>query len=813
MAGRSHSKDAGFWRPGLSARAFGGIKHVVAAVGTGREGIPATERCRVPVVPLRDAVYFPGLINALHVVRPHSKLALEAALGASRRLVCVLQRDSQVEEASPDDLCRVGTLCEVLNATRLPDGTYRVALRGLARGRVPRAARRSGFFWSSFEEAAEPTCDESRAEALAREVLEGFSRLAEEGRRIPPESVAAAAVQESPVKLGWVVAHHLPLRPAEKQSVLEGEAVEERLETLLRLIVREQSVLDCRTQIRQAVHREVAEHQRETLLREQLRAIQEQIRQIEGRKDPIEELREAFESPEFPEQVRRRARAEIDRLEHSGAFSPEGASVLGYLEWLREMPWKRFAERTLDPERVRRVLDECHFGLWQVKRRVMEQLAVLSLRPDAPGPVLCFVGPPGVGKTSLAKAVAEALGRPFVSVSLGGVRDDAEIRGHRRTYVGSMPGRIVQGIRQAGVCNPVVLLDEIDKIGSDGRGDPTGALLEVLDPSQNKAFRDLYLDLPLDLSRAFFIATANTLERVPRALWDRLEPVEFDSYTPEERMEMARSHLIPEAMAAAGLTPADVDWTEGGLQAAVLDFVPEPGVRALSRRLAALCRLAALNKVEGRGPFRVDEAAVHAGCGEQAEPARHRPQRDLVGVANALVVSESGGAVLPIEVSLVEPSGPAWELVLTGNLGAVMRESAQTALTYVRSIRRELGVPLPLGQDVHVHAPEGAIPKDGPSAGLAIVAALVSAWTGRPVDCRVALTGEVTLRGRVLPVGGLREKLLAVQRAGLRAAVVPEANRADAARLPESLRRAIEIRFVSGATEALEAVLGPWAES
>ena len=767
----------------------------------------------MPVVPLRDAVYFPGLINALHVVRPHSKLALEAALGASRRLVCVLQRDSQVEEPSPDDLCRVGTLCEVLNATRLPDGTYRVALRGLARGRVPRAARRSGFFWSSFEEAAEPTCDESRAEALAREVLEGFSRLAEEGRRIPPESVAAAAVQESPVKLGWVVAHHLPLRPAEKQSVLEGEAVEERLETLLRLIVREQRVLDCRTQIRQAVHREVAEHQRETLLREQLRAIQEQIRQIEGRKDPIEELREAFESPEFPEQVRRRARAEIDRLEHSGAFSPEGASVLGYLEWLREMPWKRFAERTLDPERVRRVLDERHFGLWQVKRRVMEQLAVLSLRPDAPGPVLCFVGPPGVGKTSLAKAVAEALGRPFVSVSLGGVRDDAEIRGHRRTYVGSMPGRIVQGIRQAGVCNPVVLLDEIDKIGSDGRGDPTGALLEVLDPSQNKAFRDLYLDLPLDLSRAFFIATANTLERVPRALWDRLEPVEFDSYTPEERMEMARSHLIPEAMAAAGLTPADVDWTEGGLRAAVLDFVPEPGVRALSRRLAALCRLAALNKVEGRGPFRVDEAAVRAGCGEQAEPARHRPERDLVGVANALVVSESGGAVLPIEVSLVEPSGPAWELVLTGNLGAVMRESAQTALTYVRSIRRELGVPLPLGQDVHVHAPEGAIPKDGPSAGLAIVAALVSAWTGRPVDCRVALTGEVTLRGRVLPVGGLREKLLAVQRAGLGAAVVPEANRADAARLPESLRRAIEIRFVSDATEALEAVLGPWAES
>lgn len=714
-----------------------------------------------------------------------------------------------MEEPSPEDLCRLGTLCQVLNATRLPDGSYRVALRGLARGTVRRATRRSGSLWSSFEQAPEPAYDEARTEALAREVLEAFSRLAEEGRRIPPESVAAAAVQESPVQLGWVVAHHLPLRPAEKQRVLESDTVEERLEVLLRLLVREQSVLECRSQIRQAVHREVAEHQRETLLREQLRAIQEQLRQIEGRKDPIEELREAFEGPGYPEPVRQRALAELARLEHSGAFTPEGASVLGYLEWLREMPWRRFAERPLDPERVRRVLDERHFGLGQVKRRVLEQLAVLSLRQDAPGPVLCFVGPPGVGKTSLAKAVAEALGRPFVPVSLGGVRDDAEIRGHRRTYVGSMPGRIVQGIRQAGVCNPVVLLDEIDKIGADGRGDPTGALLEALDPSQNRAFRDLYLDLPLDLSRTFFIATANTLERVPRALWDRLEPVEFDSYTPEERMAMARSHLIPEATVAAGLAPDDVVWTEGGLRSVVLDFAPEPGVRSLSRRLASLCRLAALHKVEGRGPFRVDEAAVLAGCGVQAEPARYRTDRDLVGVANALVVSDAGGAVLPIEVSLVEPSGPAWELVLTGNLGAVMRESAQTALTYVRSIRRDLGVSQPLGQDVHVHAPEGAIPKDGPSAGLAIVAALVSAWTGRPVDCRVALTGEVTLRGRVLPVGGLREKLLAVQRAGLRAAVVPEANRAEAARLPESLRQAIEILFVSDATEALEAVLGP----
>ncbi len=760
------------------------------------------------VVPLRDAVYFPGLINALHVVRPQSKLGLEAALGTSRRVACVLQRDPQVEEPAPNDLCRVGTLCEILSATRLPDGSYRVALRGLGRGRVVRVGRRSGCFWSAFEQYPEPTFDEARAEALAREVLEGFSRLADEGRRIPPESVAAAAVQESPVKLGWVVAHHLPLRAPEKQSVLEADGVEERLEALLRLIAREQSVLECRTRIRQAVQREVAEHQREALLREQLRAIQEQIREIQGAKDPIEELREAFENPELPDQVRRRAQAEIARLEHSGPFSPEGASVLAYLEWLRDTPWRRFAERQLDPERVRRVLDERHFGLGQVKRRVMEQLAVLSLRPDAPGPVLCFVGPPGVGKTSLAQAVAEALGRPFVSVSLGGVRDDAEIRGHRRTYVGSMPGRIVQGIRQAGVCNPVVLLDEIDKIGSDGRGDPAGALLEVLDPSQNRAFRDLYLDLPLDLSRAFFIATANTLERVPRALWDRLEPVEFQSYTPEERMEMARSHLIPKVMGASGLEPEDIVWTDEGLRSAVLEFAPEPGVRALSRRLAALCRLAALYKLEGRGPFRVDEAAVRAGCGEQTEPERHRADRDLVGVANALVVSELGGAVLPIEVSLVEPSGPAWELVLTGNLGAIMRESALTALTYVRSIRGELGVPTPLGQDVHVHAPEGAIPKDGPSAGLAIVAALASAWTGKPVDGRVALTGEVTLRGRVLPVGGLREKLLAVQRAGLRAAVVPEANRSEVHRLPNSLLQAIEIRFVSDAKEALQAVLG-----
>ncbi len=767
----------------------------------------------MPIVPLRDAVYFPGLINALHVVRPPSRAALEAALGSGRRLACVLQRDPQKDEPAFGDLCPVGTLCEVLSATRLPDGSYRVALRGIARGRIHRAAKRAASIWCGFETLQDDGLDEPKIEALSREVLERFSQLAEEGRRIPPESVAAASVQENPAKLCWVVTHHLPLRPADKQSVLEADAIEDRLETVLRLIVREQSVLECRTRIVQTVNREVAEHQREVLLREQLRAIQDQLRQIEGRKDPLEELREAFQDPSFPEAVRRRAEEEIARLQLSGSFTPEGASIVGYLEWLRELPWSRAAERNVSPERVRRVLDQRHFGLQKVKRRVMEQLAVQLLRPDAPGPVLCFVGPPGVGKTSLARAVAEALDRPFVAVSLGGVRDDAEIRGHRRTYVGSMPGRIIQGIRHAGVRNPVILLDELDKLGVDGRGDPAGALLEVLDPSQNRAFRDLYLDLAFDLSRAFFIATANSLERVPRALWDRLEAVEFESYTPEERMEMARSHLIPEAMAAAGLEAGDIRWTEEAVRSAVLDFPPEPGVRALSRRLAAVCRLAALHKVEGRGPLTVDAEVVRCCSGEQAEPRTFRGERDLVGAANALVVSEAGGAVLPIEVALVEPSGNGWELVLTGNLGVVMQESAQTAMTFVRSIRKQLGVPSPLCQDVHIHAPEGAVPKDGPSAGLAIAAALASAWTGRPLSSEVALTGEVTLRGRVLAVGGLREKLLAVQRAGLKVAVVPEANRQETRGLPESLLRAVKIRFVSHALEALEIAFADRRES
>ncbi|MCX7800277.1 MAG: endopeptidase La [Fimbriimonadales bacterium] len=767
----------------------------------------ATERRRYPVVPVRDAVYFPGLIHALHVARSASRQSLERALEAGRRIVCVLQRNPSVEDPEPEDLSPIGTLCELLSATRLPDGTYRVALRGLARGRIGRPARRHAGWTAEFVALPDPIAATEREEALAREVLEGFSRLVEEGGRIPPESLAAASVQECPSRLGWVVAHHLPLKAIEKQAVLESESLSERLEAVLRLILREQRVLACRSEIWDSIRKEATESQREAMLREQLRAVQEQLRRIDGRLDPLEELRRSFADEAYPEAVRRRAEEELARLERTGAFTPEGSASIGYLEWLRALPWTRKAPAPPSLPQVRATLDARHYGLERPKRRVIEQLAVLRLRPDAQGPVLCFVGPPGVGKTSLARAVAEAMGRPFVSVALGGVRDDAEIRGHRRTYVGAMPGRIVQGLRNAGVRNPVVLLDELDKLGLDGRGDPAGALLEVLDPAQNGAFLDLYVDLPIDLSGAFFIVTANHVENLPRALRDRLEPVEFESYTPEERLAMARSHLVPKALAEAGLSPDAASWSEEAIRCAVEEFEPEPGVRSLYRRIAAVCRWAALQLVETGRTSRIGRREVLQVVGAEEDPLQRSWQGDLVGVANALVVSELGGAVLPIEVALVEASGASPSLSLTGNLGSIMRESAQTAFTYVRSIRGRLGIAHPLQMDVHVHAQEGGVPKDGPSAGLAIAVALASAWTGRQVPADTAWTGELTLRGRVLPVGGLREKLLAVQRAGLRRAVVPEGNRAQVERLPESLLAALEIVCVSDASQAIKLLL------
>lgn len=773
------------------------------------KAILATEGRRLPVVPARDAVYFPGLIHALHVARSGSRQSLECALEAGRKIVCVLQKNPAVDAPEPKDWSLVGTLCELLSATRLADGTYRVALRGLQRGKLERPARRNAGWTAGFVPISDDTENSLRVEALAREVLEGFSKLAEEGGRIPPESVAAASVQECPNRLVWVVAHHLPVKPAEKQAVLELESLSERLEAVLGLIIKEQRVLACRSEIWESIRRETLENQREALLREQLRAVQEQLRRIEGRVDPLEELRRAFEDSSYPVMVRRRAEEELARLERAGAHSPDGSSSLSYLQWLRSLPWTRRATELPSLSQVRATLDSRHFGLERPKQRVIEQLAVMSLRPEAQGPVLCFVGPPGVGKTSLARAVAEAIRRPFVSVPLGGVRDDAEIRGHRRTYVGAMPGRIVQGLRSAGVCNPVVLLDEIDKLGVDGRGDPAGALLEALDPTQNRSFLDLYIDLPIDLSGAFFIVTANHLQDLPRALRDRLEPVEFESYTPEEHLAMVRSHLLPKASAEAGLPQDAPPWTEEAIRTVVQEFEPEPGVRSLYRRISAVCRWSALRLVEHGESIRIGRSEVLKVLGGEAEQIERSWNRDLVGVANALVVSELGGSVLPIEVALVEGKRDAPSLVLTGNLGSVMRESAQTAFTYVRSIRSELGISEPLAEDVHVHAQEGAVPKDGPSAGLAIAAALASAWTGRSVPAGTAWTGELTVRGRVLPVGGLREKLLAVQRAGLRRVVVPEANRMQVERLPASLVSAMEIVFVRDARAALSLFLEP----
>jgi len=749
------------------------------------------------------------MIHTLHVAREGSRRAVRTALNEARPVFVVSQRDQTVEEPSPGDLFRIGTLCEALQAVPLPDGSLRIALRGLKRAEAVRYHRRAGVIQATCEPVEEAGAgDAVETEALMRACVDAFSDLLERGKKIPAEAIETVVHQESPGALSDAIAHHLLIRPAQKQQLLEQVDVGQRLREVFEYLRREQKLLLVQSEISERVDREFADAQREFFLREQLRTIQSELETLGDAPSEVRALMERIEAAGLTEPARLKALHELGRLERSAPHSPEAMVIRGYIDWMAALPWSQLSPDRLDVRFARQILDEAHFGLQQVKERILDYLAVRQLSRSLRGPILCFVGPPGVGKTSVGRSIAEALGREFVRISLGGLRDEAEIRGHRRTYVGALPGRIIQNLRACGTRNPVMVLDEIDKLASDFRGDPSAALLEALDPAQNERFTDHFLETPFDLSAVLFIATANMAEDIPHALRDRMEIVRFSSYTDEERLKIAERFVLPRQRAAHGLGSEQLSIGKSALRTMAQDYTREAGVRELERTIETVCRKAARRIAEGKSKrVRVTERSLGNLLGTPLHPGSMRSLRNEVGSANALVVTIYGGETIPIEVLLLEPTHGGGSLRLTGNLGEVMRESAEAALSFVRSLGKSLAHDFNLERDIHIHVPDNAVPKEGPSAGLTIVAALASAIAERAIPDDLALTGEITLRGKVLAVGGIREKLVAAQRAGIQTVIIPAANRQDLRDVPKSTLVKLKVVPVETADEALRLVL------
>jgi ATP-dependent Lon protease len=761
----------------------------------------------VPVLPLREMVVFPYMVIPLFVARPRSVAAVEEALAGDRLVCLVAQRDSEVEDPGPEDVHRVGTAAMVLRVLRMADGRVKALVQGMSRVRVDSFVEqeRCTFARISGMEGELPGGWCVEAEALVRTVRGRVEELLPL-KNLPPEVLSVTLSVNEPGQLADLVTSHLKLRVAEAQEVLEIEDPLARLRKVDALLRRELDVTTVQAEIQSQAHDEMTRSQREHFLREQLRAIQAELGEVDGRSDEVDEYRAKIEEAGMSEEALGEAQRQLRRLERMHPDGPEAHVVRTYLDWIVELPWARSSPDRIDLAAAKTILDEDHAHLRDIKDRILECLGVRKLRGDSRGPILCFVGPPGVGKTSLGRSIARAMGREFVRVSLGGVRDEAEMRGHRRTYVGALPGRIVQGLKQAGTNNPVFMLDEIDKLGADYRGDPSSALLEVLDPEQNHRFSDHYLNVPFDLSKVLFIATANVLETIPGPLRDRMEVIRIPGYTPEEKVEIARSFLIPHQVQEHGLPGDRILWSLAAVQGLVTDYTREAGVRDLERRIAAICRKSARRAAEGDlRNARVDRRALVRWLGPPPYLAEAPQRVGEVGLANGLAWTESGGEVLTIEATLTRGEG----LVLTGQLGEVMKESGAAALTWARGQGARLGYDEATfaRHEVHVHVPAGAIPKDGPSAGIAIAAAIVSLALRASVRPDVAMTGEVTLRGRVLPVGGVREKALAALRAGIPRVVLPRKNLQDLRDIPKDLKRRIEFIPVDHMDEVLEAAL------
>lgn len=761
-----------------------------------------------PLLPLRGYVIFPYTILNLDVGRDKSIAALEQAMLDDGQIMLAAQKDVQQEEPKPDGIYQMGTIAHVKQLIKLPGGTVRVLVEGLTRALIQSYEEVQGYYRVRVIPVHEPAAANNvQEEALMRALLQAFEEYAKLSKKVPADTLETVNSIAEPGRLADVIAAHFTLSATDKQKILESVDPAERLEKMCNIVTRELEVLELERKIVLQVRKQMERNQKEYYLREQLKAIQKELGQKDERATEAGELRDKLLELDLPERVREKAEKEIDRLEKIPPGVAEGVVVRNYLDWLLALPWKEASTDRLDVKLAEQILDEDHYGLTKVKERIVEFLAVRQLATTVKGPIICLVGPPGVGKTSLARSVARALDRKFARISLGGVRDEAEIRGHRRTYVGAMPGRIIQAMRQVGTRNPVFLLDEIDKMSTDFRGDPSAALLEVLDPEQNATFVDHYLEVPFDLSAVLFITTANTIHTIPKPLLDRMEVLDITSYTEEEKWQIAWRHLLPKQLKAHGLDKEQLRMSEGAIRKIIREYTREAGVRQLEREIAAVCRKVA-KEVVSRPETVAKVTAQNLSTYLGTERFRYNlaEQRDQVGVATALVWTEVGGDTTPVEVTVMPGTG---KLILTGKLGDVMRESAQAATSYVRSRASDLGVDPDFhrNRDVHIHVPEGAIPKDGPSAGITMATALASALSSRPVRRDVAMTGEVTLRGRVLPIGGLKEKALAAHRAGIKTIILPTDNRRDLSELPQNVRRQLNFVFADHMDEVLATAL------
>jgi ATP-dependent Lon protease len=759
-----------------------------------------------PLLPLRDMVMFPHMVTPLFVGREKSLAAINAAQAASQTLLAVTQISPDVEDPGPDDWYPVGVEVAVGRTLRMPDSSTSVLAQGRRRVRIVSIVRTEPYYVAKARLVDEPTGKPRETEALMRAVLALFEKCVQLNRSLPEEAYVFAMNIEEPGWLADLVASTVSLEIAERQSILETFDPTARLQRVSILLGRELDVLELEDHIHSQVQNEVDRNQREMYLREQMKAIQTELGESDLWNAELADLREKIAGAHMPEEVEQKAAKELERLGQMPPMAPEVGIIRTYLDWLLELPWAATTIDNLDLKHAAMVLERDHFGLPKAKERVLEYIAVRRLTEgnnQARTPILCFVGPPGTGKTSLGKSIAEALSRKFARLSLGGIRDEADIRGHRRTYIGALPGRLIQTMRRAATINPLVMLDEIDKLGQDFRGDPAAALLEVLDPEQNKTFFDHYLDVDYDLSRTMFITTANTLATVPPALQDRLEVLEFPGYVEEEKLSIAHKFLIPRQLVENGLQDEPVLLTDQALSQMVRSYTYEAGVRNLEREIANVLRKVARRKAEGkRVPARIGAETLHKYLGPPQYTPLEAELQDEVGVVTAVAWTEAGGDTMPIEVSLVPGKGG---LQITGQVGEVMQESAQAAMSYLKSRAKQLAVEYERFDktDTHIHIPEGAIPKDGPSAGISLATALISAFTGRKVHKEVGMTGEITLRGRVLPVGGVKEKVLAAHRAGLKKIILPRKNDKDLVDVPKSARRDLQFVFV----EHMDAVL------
>ena len=773
-----------------------------------RDQSPTTAGLRVPLLPLRDIIVFPHMVVPLFVGRQKSIRALEEAMNKQKFILLAAQKDAKTNDPAEDDIYRVGTFGTVVQLLRLPDGTVKVLVEGKKRARVTRYLANAEYFLVEAE-AIEEVCGKStEVEALIRSVNSTFENYVKLNKKIPPEMIMSVASIDEPARLADTIMAHLGIKLEDKQTLLEMTNPAERLEKVLGYMRSEIEILEVEKRIRTRVKKQMEKTQKEYYLNEQMRAIQKELGEKDEFKNEIQELEEKIKQKKMSAEAREKAEKELKKLKMMSPMSAEATVVRNYIDWLISLPWHEYTEDKLDIKEAEKVLESDHYGLEKVKQRILEYLAVQTLVGHMKGPILCLVGPPGVGKTSLGKSIARATGRKFVRVSLGGVRDEAEIRGHRRTYIGALPGKVIQSMKKAGSGNPVFLLDEVDKMSTDFRGDPSSALLEVLDPEQNGAFNDHYLDVDYDLSKVMFVTTANSLERIPRPLQDRMEIIRIAGYTELEKLNIAKRYLVTKQREANGLQPENIVFSDSALMAVIRHYTKESGVRNLEREIAAVCRKVTVEvvKKDRNARIRVSAKSLAAYLGPPRFRFGKAEVEHKIGVTTGLAWTDLGGELLATEVQVMPGKG---KLLITGRLGEVMQESAQAAMSYVRSRAEELGLERDFYQkiDVHIHIPEGAIPKDGPSAGITMATALVSALTRIPVRHDLAMTGEVTLRGHVLPIGGLKEKVLAAHRGGIKKVLIPVENEKDIRDIPSIILKSIQIELVEHMDQVLRKAL------